>query len=271
MVYRTQNFQKIRLLTLYLVLETHQKEFDITKEHIAVFGGSTTYDIYVSDKNTWVSQLSNLLPNYNFSNNGVPGYSTAEHVVQTAFYPDRAGKLPICSIYYIGWNDVSDYGFKNLDNGYSNFHLPSQYGNLELRYKPNTLSPLFNMIATYFGRNEFPFPVKEGNLVKDISTSDKLFEIVENNLNSIVALNNSRGIKTVFVAQLLNRNKLIDKKPYQWIPYVYLSDVWPLQHNFNLFVKKFADENNAGFIYPDIDKFLDDDFAGMGHFNKQGH
>lgn len=39
-------------------------------------------------------------------NRGVPGYSAAEHVIQTAFYERTHGVSPRCSIYYTGWNDL---------------------------------------------------------------------------------------------------------------------------------------------------------------------
>ena len=39
-------------------------------------------------------------------NHGRGGYSTAEHLVQTAFYERSFGITPRCSLYYVGWNDV---------------------------------------------------------------------------------------------------------------------------------------------------------------------
>ena len=75
--------------------------FNLSLPHIAVFGGSTTYDIGVtSNDKTWVSILNETLNEFAVSNNGVPGYSTAEHVVQTVFYADKAGTVPVCNIYY---------------------------------------------------------------------------------------------------------------------------------------------------------------------------
>ena len=246
--------------------------FDDEKPHVAVFGGSTTYDLGVSsDSKTWVSQLAGRLPKYSFSNNGVPGYSSAEHVVQTAFYVDRAGSLPSCAVYYFGWNDIRNFGFSHLDSGFANFHLLAQYGNLEVRADVNSPSPLVNVLGNFILRAELPFPVLAGELGKPVSEQDALFDIARDNLASILAMNERRGIHTVFVAQILNRSKLTDPSAvYGWLPFVYDSDVWPLQERFNMYVKSFAEENSAGFLYPNIEKFEERDFVDNGHFSDAG-
>ncbi len=246
--------------------------FDERKPHVAVFGGSTTYDLGVSsDSNTWVSQLSRRLPDYTFSNNGVPGYSSVEHVVQTAFYTDRAGSLPSCAVYYIGWNDIRNFGFKNLDSGFANFHMLSQYGNLQVRADINSPSPLVNMLGNYILRFELPFPIAAGDLGKPISEQDALFSIVKNNLTSIVSMNEGRGINTVFIAQILNRSLLVDHSTaYGWLPFVYDSEVWPLQDRFNMFLKSIAEENSVGFLHPSVEDFSAEDFVDNGHFSDAG-
>jgi hypothetical protein len=60
---------------------------------IAVFGGSTTYDLGVTDGATWPEQLEKKLgPAFAVINHGVPGYTTVESLVQTAFYQDSFGR-----------------------------------------------------------------------------------------------------------------------------------------------------------------------------------
>ena len=253
-------------------LRSSSKAFNSSLPHIAVFGGSTTYDIGVtSNEKTWVSMLGKILTEFSISNNGVPGYSTVEHVIQTSFYADRAGTMPVCSIYYIGWNDIRNFGFNELDSGYAHFHMLSQYGNLRIRYSFNSLSPTLNMISAFILRNELPFPIKSGNLGKDITLDDPLFEIVENNLSAISAINSSRGIKTIFIPQMLDRSRLTDKKQvYGWLPFVYDTDVWPLQERFNLFLQNMAADLGDDFIDLNINNFTSSDFADIGHFNDIG-
>ena len=253
-------------------LRSTATKFNLSLPHIAVFGGSTTYDLGVTSNNkTWVSVLNETLDGFSLSNNGVPGYSTAEHVVQTAFYANRAGAMPVCSIYYIGWNDIRNFGFNELDSGYSRFHMLSQYGNLRVRYSLNSLSPTINLLSSFVLRSELPFPSKRGQLGKDVTLEDRMFEIAENNLRAISALNRSRGIKTVFIPQMLNREELTDStRAYGWLPFVYDADVWPLQERFNVMVEELAGSLGDYYIDPDINSFISSDFADNGHFNDVG-
>src|SRR5262249_12540205 len=100
---------------------------------IAVFGGSTTYDLAVSDGETWPDELERRLPDTAVINHGVPGYSTVENLVQTAFYADAFGRSPDCALYYVGWNDLSSAGLDHLDNAYANGRLRSQIDALKVR------------------------------------------------------------------------------------------------------------------------------------------
>ena len=119
---------------------------------VAVFGGSATYDIAVSDEDTWVNRLEQPLGPDDFAviNHGVPGYSTVEHVIQTAFYADAFGVRPTCALYYIGWNDIRNAHINDLDPGYARFHLRSLVDGLQVRryggaYR--SISPLFTVAA----------------------------------------------------------------------------------------------------------------------------
>jgi len=253
-------------------LRANSTLFNSSLPHIAVFGGSTTYDIGVtSNSKTWVSILNEKLDGFSVSNNGVPGYSTAEHVVQTAFYSDRAGTMPVCSIYYIGWNDIRNFGLSELDSGYARFHLPSQYWNLRVRYSLNSFSPTINLLSPFILRSELPFPNRSGDLGKDVGSEDRMFEVAENNLRTISALNRSRGIKTVFIPQMLNRTELTDSTGVNgWLPFVYDVDVWPLQARFNLMVEELSRSLGDNYVDPDINTFYSSDFADSGHFNDTG-
>ena len=87
----------------------------------------------------------------------------------------------------------------------------------------------------------------------------------------IHSINSSRGINTIFIAQILNPKKLIDPDIiYGWLPNVFDSDVWPLQKRFNFFVGELSKELGVGFIYPDISLFTDEHFEGNGHFSDVG-
>ena len=103
---------------------------------IAAVGGSTTYDIGLPSGSTWPEMLQNDLGNkYLVLNFGVPGYSTSEHVIQTAFYLEDTGLKPTCAIYFVGANDIRNSHIPHLDEAYADFHLLSQLGNVGTRKK----------------------------------------------------------------------------------------------------------------------------------------
>ncbi len=122
------------------------------KATIALFGGSTT-DVG-GEGETWGDRLEELLGADRFAvNHGMLGYSTAEHVIQTAFYeqhPRRAA--PRCAIYYVGWNDPRNSHARNLDPGYADFRVaryPTIRKPRRLRQPCLPFSPL-PMLARYF-------------------------------------------------------------------------------------------------------------------------
>ena len=100
---------------------------------------------------------------------------------------------------------------------------------------------------------------------------DVLFTIVDNNLRIISSINTDRGIKTIFIPQILNRSKLVDEtRVYGWLPFVYDSDVWPLQERFNIFLKYVSNSLGAEFVDPNIENFNPSDFVDNGHFSDIG-
>jgi hypothetical protein len=124
------------------------------KATIALFGGSTTYDVGGGEGETWGDRLEQLLGADRFAviNHGMLGYSTAEHVIQTAFYERTYGVPPRCAIYYVGWNDLRNSHVRNLDPGYADFHLPGQIDNLEvrrLRQSYVSFSPLLMLVRHF--------------------------------------------------------------------------------------------------------------------------
>ena len=250
-----------------------------TDRLIFVYGGSTTYDTSVSQGHTWVERLNAKLgPPYALFNLGAPGYSTAEHVIQTAFYSDIDGVYPACAVYYIGWNDIRNANLANLDRAYANFHLLSQLGNSRVRRAMNieTVSPLLKLLvkqASYF-LDTVPYPNPQRDANAEANANEKLREIFQRNVDTITAINKSRNVKTIVVGQMLNREILAGgkghKRSHGWLPFVEDGDVWALQSEFNDMLKKNSSEVGYAYIDAGIDKFGPSDFVDSGHFNADG-
>ncbi|MBI3529583.1 MAG: hypothetical protein HY067_16645 [Betaproteobacteria bacterium] len=238
---------------------------------INVYGGSTTYDTRVPNGKTWPEQLERELGDgYLVLNFGVPGYSTVEHVIQTAFYSNKLGRSPACAVYYVGWNDIRSAHLPDLDNAYANYHLPDQRRNF-LQRQGSEFSPLLSVLIPYLKSvvDTVPPPPRYA-LTPKSGTDPRLEAIFLANISSIVALNKGRGTKSIFIGQILNREKLKSDRVYGWLPLVRDKDVWPLQAHFNSLLQALALSIDAVYIDADVDSFSDADFADNGHFSEGG-
>jgi len=251
-------------------------EVAVTAGQILVnaYGGSTTYDTGVANGATWPEQLEGKLgTNYRVANFGVPGYSSAEHVIQTAFYSDSHGYEAKCALYYMGWNDIRNAHLPDLDAGYANFHLLSQTNNLAVRrVDDSTFSPIFRILVRRMSAayETIPYPPIYDKLGPGTGSDPALEKIYARNIATIAAINSSRGVKTVFVGQLLNPTRLNAETSYGWLPRVRDKDVWPLQERFNKVLQAEAIRGGATYVDADVRAFGDADFVDNGHFSASG-
>ena len=77
-------------------------------------------------------------------------------------------------------------------------------------------------------------------------------------------------IKTIFIGQVLNREKLNNEKVYGWLPLVRDRDVWPIQEHFNNLLAAETRRLGATYVPIDINLFKDLDFVDNGHFSVLG-
>lgn len=242
---------------------------------VAVFGGSTTYDIGAGEGDTWPDRLGKTLGDrYFIVNHGVPGYTTAEHLIQTAFYQDKFGK-PRCAIYYVGWNDLRNAHIANLDPAYADFHLPSQIDSQKVRRVGGahvTFSPLLTLVMRFVSANVdtaryFTDPYGQAPLGGD---DPNLAAIYQRNIRAISAINRQREIRTIWVGQLLNRDRLTGDGRYGWLPLVRDRDLWPLQQKFNDVLRQTASGLGDPYVGVPPDSFGSTDFVDQGHFSTRG-
>jgi hypothetical protein len=247
-----------------------------TKIVVALFGGSTTFDIIPSEGQTWADELEVLLgPDFAVLNHGVMGYTTAEHIIQTAFYESAYRVAPRCAVYYVGWNDARNSHVLNLDPGYARFHLRSQIdaqGARRLSPVWLTISPTLRALSrlvVWITDTARPIGTPDG----DVSGApDPAVEaIYARNVNTISAINRARGIKTIWVGQIMNRSVLTADIPStEWVPLVPDKDLWSIIARLNGIARERARTLGDIDIDVPIDAFEASDFFDEGHFYPKG-
>lgn len=245
------------------------------KSVVAVFGGSATYDIAVGDDDTWANRLEQALGPRDFAviNHGVPGYSTVEHVIQTAFYADAFDTKPACALYFIGWNDIRSAHIDDLDRAYARYHLRTMVDGLQVRRYGNSyrsISPLFTLVARFVSREMETIRPPEIKGEPREGSDPELEAVYRRNVRSISMINRGRGIRTIWVGQVLNVAALDDDKIYGWLPFVRNKDVWPLLSHFNDRLREEAAELGDAYITVSPDDFTPEDFRDNGHFLETG-
>jgi lysophospholipase L1-like esterase len=247
-----------------------------TKRVVATFGGSTTYDLAVGDGQTWPEKLEQTLgvERWAVINHGAPGYSTVENLLQTAFYADSFGRRPDCALYYAGWNDLRSSGLPTLDPAYTTFHLRAQVDALKTRRinaDTYTVSPTLTILLRSLAiavDTIRPVDIPQGEVIE--KADSRLEQIVVNNVQAISGINRARGIRTLWVGQLLNVAALVGDEPLRWTPLIRQKDLWPLQRHLNLVVRQQAEALGDRYIDMPVEKFAAADFADVGHFSPAG-
>ena len=90
------------------------------------------------------------------------------------------------------------------------------------------------------------------------------------NVKAISAINRQRGVATIWVGQLLNRERLAGEGMYGWLPRVRDRDLWPLQQKFNALLERTAKELGDVYVGVPPQSFVGVDFVDQGHFSARG-
>jgi len=240
---------------------------------VLAIGGSTTYDLGVNQGETWADRLDQALQGRaNVLNLGVPGYTSAEHVIQATFYL-RHERNARCALYYVGWNDLRNSFLPKLDPGYADFHRISQVDNLNARpvsfLAVTSLGGLADRLL-HVAFDTIPLTPKYPKELAKSGVDERLLSIYLANLQSIATLNREDGITPIFVTQILNAPKFAGDGFYGWFPLVRDRDVVELQRAFNAAVVDLGAKKGWAVVNPDWSQFQDADFVDNGHFSVRG-
>ncbi|MBX9943891.1 MAG: hypothetical protein K2Y40_07410 [Reyranella sp.] len=244
---------------------------------VATFGGSATYDIGNGQGDTWPERLDEALKGDGLLvvNHGVPGYTTAEHVLQAAFYADRFGKTPRCAVYFVGWNDLRNAHIPDLDRGYADFHMPSQVDSLKVRRVGGsnvTISPLLTVLLRLLGaETDTVRYAKDPYALPPAGGADPaLTAIFERNVRTLSAIDRARGIRTIWIGQVVNAQRLQGEGLYGWLPRLRDRDLPQRLAELNDALARTARALGDVYAAPPPGFFGAEDFVDQGHFSAQG-
>jgi hypothetical protein len=102
-------------------------------------------------------------------------------------------------------------------------------------------------------------------------TDEHLEDIYREHVRTLTSMNSSRGVKTVYIGQIMNAAKLeSEQNQLVWWPLVRAKDAWPLQKHFNSILRSEAAEGGASYVDAGVENFQDNDFVDEGHFSSKG-
>jgi lysophospholipase L1-like esterase len=239
---------------------------------IVTLGGSSTYCVRVSNDETWPHYLqADLGERSEVINLGVPGYSTAEHVIQTALV--FSALHPNMALYYVGWNDLRNTHVKNLDPYYARFHGRSQLLKRWLDGStPGSLASVFyaGRVVDLLGGEE---KLAEGDGKKfTLARDEEALALYRRNLTLISALCHAQNVRVVFVPQVLNCKRLAANAPSDWIPFLRGDQVCAVLERYNTIMRDVATDQRDVFAASILGvRFADEDFVDEGHFSSHGN
>ncbi len=248
---------------------------------IAVLGGSTTFGTGVTDADTWPAILqSRLGDKYTVTNFGVPGYSTAEAIIQMALIVPEL--RPNVIVQYHGWNDIRNYHDDHLGADYYG-HGIRQYSNLgimlhrfeSLRTRLVDVSSLFRFaqhMSDRFGRQTGnSTAISQSASRQSDATVDRLYE---RNLETLRLLASHIGAYSIFVPQVINYEAFRDSESTRPWTQTIVDDALPeLLDRFNLILSGVCNshESECGVLQEvAMEQWRAEDFADDGHFSRTG-
>ena len=248
---------------------------------IAVLGGSTTFGTRVTDEDSWPALLQSALgKGYSVINYGVPGYSTAEAIIQMALIVPE--KVPHVVVFYEGWNDIRNYHDPEIGSDYFS-HGMHQYGNLRIqaRFGQNR-EPLISRLAQISAIVRFAshvatlLPQRSPQTTEPVYATPDTFvdRIYLRNLKTLKSMAQALNAKVIFIPQVLNFKAFEGKKGSRgWTPRIEDDAMPALLDRFNDFMNGLCAPREANcVVLRDVrrEDWQSADFIGDGHFSRSG-
>lgn len=248
---------------------------------VAALGGSTTFGTGVTDSDTWPALLQTKLGDrFSVINYGIPCYSTAETIVQTALVVPES--KPDFIIYYQGWNDIVLYHETDFSPDYYSHGMKIQdcvqipkETKKAFFDKLNELSAIARL-ASVIG-SKIPHHSNPDSCTTYDTPDPVVDRIYVRNLDTLKILSERIASYTLFVPQVLNYQWFIEKGKsktyYDCWSKIKNSSMPLLMDRFNVLMQSVCSNHDPKCIY--VDGVLNvnwspEDFVDDGHFTRQG-
>lgn len=254
---------------------TGAQQNDSSLIRIAILGGSTAFGTGVTDEDSWPALLqTNLGKQYAVINYGVPGYSTAENIIQMALIVPE--KKPQIIIFYLGWNDIKNYHEKKLGADYYG-HGIRQYVTLGIpisfrQDKYQALKEIF-AIAWFIDRmnKKYNKSFQKSTLELFAEPDQFVDNVYSRNLRTLKLLSENIDAVPVFIPQVLNDMHYYEKKgSHKWTRHIEDEAMPMLMDRFNSQMNDLKEDNCMVLNEVLKEKWLPNDFIDEGHFSKSG-
>lgn len=255
------------------ICQDTEAAYSQAETRIVTVGGSSTYDVGVSDCETWSAKLNDILgTSFKVRNLGVGGHSTAEHVAVAAFR--LAQENPKVVVYYIGWNDAQSAHIRPMEPDYSNCHFPMLYQATRVNADSSSFFATTALLKRLlFMTNFITSPTGNRRCAGTAGgePDPELVSVYRRNIATLVTLTRRLGAEPVFVPQLLNPNRLTADRPYGWIPLIKDRDLPAFVDNLNREMAEQARSLGAHVLEDVLEvPWTDADFVDNGHFSHPG-
>lgn len=242
---------------------------------IIAVGGSTTYGTQVSNEETWPFKLGQLLGDrYEVLNFGIPGHSSAEHIVLTALR--LSDYKPDIIVFYMGWNDLRSAHLTDLRSDFANFHMLEQFSTLavEQRYRADSaLLYLMKWLLVRAHQLDEPKDLRKdsrGTVSTDVDP--RLEAVFERNITILASTSHAIGAVPVFVPQVLNSHFSASDYTTWWVPFVPVSAVPAANDHLGGVMRARVRVLGERLIDAPVARtWQSADFIDQGHFTPLGH
>jgi hypothetical protein len=202
---------------------------------VALVGGSTTFGTRLIDADSWPWILQQKLgDDYAVINYGVPGYTTAENIIQMALLvPESHAQIVV---FYEGWNDLRNYHWPGLSPDYFG-HGMSQFDNLIP--VPRDQASFLERAARYsyvmqLLNRAFGTPVRAEPTPPSGDPDPEVDRLYARNLQTLKTLAHQSRMTALFVPQILNNDNYSKKGVSRsWTPNIEDAAVPALMQRLN--------------------------------------